>query len=303
MTWGSSDGALLEQLLPYQVRVLGVDPSSVARIATQKGIPTINEFFGEERAKSILQSFGKARLVTALNTFAHVADLDSFMKGIGLLLDDKGVFVSESHYLLDLITKLQYDFIYHEHLRYYSLRTLVRLFGRYGMDVFDVERIPTHSGSIRVFACRKGDYPVSPQVESLLKEESALGLASFHTYEEFAERAREHKTELANLLHGIKSKGERIVGLTYPARAVTLLQYCQIGPDILDYITEKSPLKIGKYAPGTHIKIVDESVLFKDQPEYGLLLSWHLADEIMPKFKANGFKGKFIIPLPKPRIA
>jgi hypothetical protein len=299
---GSSDGALLEQLLPHKVKVLGIDPSSTAKMAIERGIPTISEFFGEETAQAALHKYGRPRVVVALNTFAHVAALDSFVKGVNLLLDERGVFVTESHYLLDLVTKLQYDFIYHEHLRYYSLKTLVYLFNRYGMEVFDVERIPTHSGSIRVFASRKGAYPISSSVGSMLTAESELGLSSFSTYEEFAQRAERHKIVLTDMLSTLKQNGSRIAGLTYPARALTLMQYCGIGEQFLDYITEKSPLKVGKYAPGTHISIVDESVLFKDQPDYGLLLSWHLADEIIPKFKANGFKGKFIIPLPEPRI-
>ena len=300
---GSSDGALLEQLQPYKVKVLGIDPSSVAKIAIEKGIPTISQFFSEETAQTALRKFGKAKIVVALNTFAHVAALDSLVKGVNLLLDDGGVFVTESHYLMDLISKLQYDFIYHEHLRYYSLKTLVYLLGKYGMEIFDVQRIPTHSGSIRVFASRKDVYPTSASVSSLLEEESGSGLSSFSTYEEFARKAEAHKTLLRDMLSTLKQEGNRIVGLTYPARALTLMQYCGIGEQFLDYITEKSPLKVGKYAPGTHIRIVDESVLFEDQPDYGLLLSWHLAGEIIPKFKANGFKGKFIIPLPEPRIA
>jgi hypothetical protein len=203
---------------------------------------------------------------------------------------------------MDLVSKLQYDFIYHEHLRYYSLKTLAYLFNRYGMEVFDVERIPTHSGSIRVFACRKGTYPISASVGEMLELESRSGLSSFATYENFARRAQKHKVALTSMLSTLKQEGNRIVGLTYPARALTLMQYCGIDQQFLDYITEKSPLKVGKYAPATHIKIVDESVLFKDQPDYALMLSWHLADEIVAKMKANGYKGKFIIPLPEPRI-
>jgi len=299
---GSSDGALLEQLSSHKVKLLGIDPSSVAQIAIDKGIPTIREFFGEKTARAILRKFGKARVIVALNTFAHVAELDSLLRGINLLLDEKGVFVTESHYLVDLVSKLQYDFIYHEHLRYYSLKTLVYLFDKYGMEVHDVERIPTHSGSIRVFASRKGTYPISPSVGIMLEAESKLGISSSATYDEFARRAEEHKLALIGMLSTLKHEGNRIVGLTYPARALTLMQYCGIDQQFLDYITEQSPLKVGKYAPGTHIKIIDESVLFTDQPAYGLLLSWHLADEIIPKFKAKGYKGRFIIPLPEPRV-
>jgi len=299
---GSSDGFLLEKLLHHNVKVLGVEPSSVCDIAKEKGLNTLKVFFDKEEAKNILAHYGRAKVIVALNTFAHVAALDSFMKGVDLLLDDTGVFVTESHYLLDLITKLQYDFIYHEHLRYYSLRTLTQLFELYGMEVFDVERIPTHSGSLRVYAGKKGVYPISDSVGQLLRTEDAAALSSWNNYEEFARRVQSHRAELKNLLVKIKGQGERIVGVTYPARAVTLLQYCQIGPDILDYVTEGSELKVGKFTPGSHIKIVDESVIFEDQPDYGLLLSWHLSDEVISKFRARGYKGKFIIPLPTPRI-
>lgn len=299
---GSSDGALLERLMPHHVKVLGVDPSSVARMAIEKGIPTINEFFDQEEATRILDQYGNAKVITALNTFAHVAGLDSLMRGVKLLLDEAGVFVTESQHVLELITKLQYDFIYHEHLRYYSLKALIHLFNRYEMEVFDVERIPTHGGSIRVYACKAGAYPVSDSISTMLDMERNAGLTAFSAYEEFAKRVRVHRSELTNLLISIKSTGKTICGITYPARAITLLAYCQIGPEVLDYVTEKSPLKIGKYTPGTHIKIVDESKLFEGQPDYGLLLSWHLTEELVSKFRARGFRGKFIIPLPKPVI-
>lgn len=299
---GSSDGALLEQLVPYGPRILGVDPSSVARIAIANGLPTINEFFDQERAIRILEEYGRARVITALNTFAHVARLDSLMRGVKQLLDDLGVFVTESQHLLELITKLQYDFIYHEHLRYYSLKALMHLFDRYGMQVFDVEPVPTHGGSIRVYACKVGAYRMSDAVGAMLAAEERAGLASFATYRDFAKKVEAHRTELNALLSRIKGEGKRICGITYPARAITLLTYCGIGPEVLDYVTEKSPIKIGKYTPGTHIKIVDEARLFEDQPDYGLLLSWHLTEELVSKFRARGFRGMLIVPLPEPAV-
>ena len=213
------------------------------------------------------------------------------------------MFVSESHYLLDLVSELQYDFIYHEHSRYYSLRSLLFLFDQFDMDIFDVERLPTHSGSIRVYACKKGSHPISESVSSLLREEEDFGLSKLDTYAGFESKVVEHRQSLLDLLRGIRAKGQSIVGLTFPARAVTLLNYCQIGPEILDCITELSDIKIGRFSPGTHIRVVDQAVLFgDDQPDYGLLLSWHIQDEIIPKFKELGFKGKFIVPLPTPTI-
>ena len=299
---GSNDGALLEAFVSFGTRILGVDPSDVAELAIQKGLPTVRKFFDEKLARELVREHGHAKVVAALNTFAHVAKLDSFITGIKHFLAEDGVFVSESHYLLDLVSQLQYDFIYHEHSRYYSLRSLVHLFGRFGMDVFDVERIPTHSGSLRVFAARSGAYPVSAAVGALLAEEEAAGLSRAETYRAFGTKVQAHRAGFVALLKELRAAGHTIAGLTFPARAVTLLNFCGIGPETLDYISERSHLKIGKLTPGTHIPVVDERRLFTEGPEYGLLLSWHIRDEIIPKFKANGFKGKFIIPLPQPTI-
>jgi len=300
---GSNDGALLEAYLPHKVKVLGVDPSDVSQIAIDKGIPTLREFFNEGLAAKMAKEHGKAKLMASLNTFAHVSNLDSFVRGVRDLLTDDGVFVTESHYALDLINDLQYDFIYHEHSRYYTVRTLVYLFAKHGLEVFDVVRIPTHSGSIRVFAGKKGAHPVAKIVGELLAAEKAAGLENTDTYVAFAKKVAEHKTAFVKFLKDIRAKGSRIAGLTFPARAVTLLNYCGIGPETLDCITEMSTLKIGRYSPGTHIKVVDQEMLFREgAPEYGLLLSWHIQKEILPRFKAKGFKGKFILPLPQPTI-
>lgn len=300
---GSNDGALLEAFQKRGVRILGVDPTDVAQIAVGKKLTTISKFFKEDVAVEIARVYGKAKVITALNTFAHVSSLHSVVRGIEGLLTSDGVFISENHYVLDLIKELQYDFIYHEHSRYYSIHSLVFLFGRFNMDVFDIERIPTHSGSIRVFACKKGAYRVSDSVVALLKEEEAAGLHTLDTYRKFTEKVRAHQKSFRKMLQDIRAEGKTIAGLTFPARAVTLLNSCGIGPETLCYITELSHLKIGKFSPGTHIEVVDQKVLFGDSaPDYGLLLSWHIRDEIIPRFREKGFKGKFIIPLPIPTI-
>ena len=252
-------------------------------------------------ANEVLDKSGKAKLILSLNTFAHV-DLHPFMNGIKMLLDNSGVFVTESHYLLDLISELQYDAIYHEHFRYYSIKNLVFMFNIFGMDVFDVERKSTHAGSIRVYACKKGAHPISNSVRDLCNLEDKSGLSNLDTYLNFEKRVLQHKSKLLNLLSTLKSQNKRIVGLTFPARALTLLNYCQIDSGTLEYLTEQSHLKIGKYTPLSHIKIVPESYLFDDQPDFGFLLSWHITDEITKKFKEKGFNGKFIIPFPTPTI-
>jgi len=224
------------------------------------------------------------------------------MKGIKLLLDEKGVFVSESHYLMDLIDKLEYDAIYHEHLRYYGLRQLSILFKKYGIEIFDVERIPTHGGSLRVYSCFKDSFIIKDSVKKLLKKEDQRKLHSILTLKIFAKAVKENKKKLRKLLLDLKSKNKQIVGVSAPARSCTILNYCEINSKILDYITEKSTLKIGKYTPGTHIPVVDDKKLIEDQPDYALLWSWHLKESIVPKLRKDGFKGEFIIPLPEPIV-
>ena len=299
---GSNDGTLLENYLAYKVRVLGVDPSEAARLSLQKNIPTLREFFNEETAKKILEKQGKASVITATNVFAHVRELDSFMKGIKLLLGDKGVFIEESHYLADMISRMEYDSIYPEHLRYYSLNPLVCLFNKFGMDVFDAERIGTHGGSLRVFACKKGAYKISGSVSEVLKEEEKSGLYLKETFDAFAGKVLENRRKLQRMLNEIKSRGKKIVGIGAPAKGNTLLNYCKIGLDTLDYLAEKPNLKVGKYSPGMHIKVVEESGVFEEQPDYALLLAWNLKDIIIPKLREKGFKGKIIVPVPEPVI-
>lgn len=299
---GSNDGTLLEGYTPYKIKVLGVDPSSVAKIAIENSIPTINEFFNENSAKIILEKYGKAKVITGLNVFAHVKELFSLIKGVKLLLDDSGIFINESHYLLDMVQKLQYDEIYHEHLRYYSLEALVNLFNRFDMDVFYAERTPNQGGSILIFACKKGAYPISDSVTSLLQEEAKYNLNSYEVFDIFRNRVEEARRKLKTLLNEIKNKGYRIIGIGAPAKGTTLLNYCGIDSSILDYLVETNELKIGKYSPGMHIKILGESVIFKDQPEYALILPWNIKDKIVPKLREKGFKGKIIVPNPEPHI-
>lgn len=300
---GSNDGALLEAFQKRNVRILGVDPTDVTKIAAGKALPTLNKFFNEEVAAEIAQTYGKAKIMTALNVFAHLSSLHSVVRGIEELLTSDGVFISENGYILDLVKDLQWDFIYHEHARFYSLYSLVYLFNKFDMDVFHVERIPEHGGSIRVFACKRNVYRVSDSVSDLLEEEETFGLHELNTYEEFARKVKAHQKSLAKMLQGIRAKGKTIAGLTFPARAETLLTSCGIGPETICYITEWSDIKIGKFSPGTHIKVVDQKVLFGDEaPDYGLMLSWHIQKELISRFREKGFKGKFIIPLPVPTI-
>lgn len=299
---GSNDGTLLLNYAPYGVKILGIDPSSASALAEKKGIPTEVDFFNKETASRVERKYGKAKVITATNVFAHVDDVDSFMRGIRLLLSQDGVFVSESGYLLDMIETLGYDAIYHEHLRYYSLRPLTALFERFGMEVFDVERITSHSGSIRISASFKEAYPKKAAVDELLALEEKKGLYTRKTFIEFARRVYAHRDALTVSLAAIKKSGKRIVGIGAPAKGNTLLNFCDITSKTVDSILEKSALKIGLFTPWTHIPVVDETVLFKEQPEYAFILAWNLASELMSKLKQKGFNGKFIIPFPKIRI-
>jgi len=300
---GSNDGSLLESLQNRGVRFLGVDPTDITKVAIDKGLNTITEWFDESTADKIEKDYGKAKIITCLNTFAHTSHLDSIMKGIKKLLTEDGVFIIENQHLLDLIKDLQYDFIYHEHYRYYSVKSLNYLYNKFGMEIFDVEHVPTHGGSIRVFACKKGKHNIRSSVGEFLAAEERYGLNDFNTYTNFADRVKTHIEEFSKMLKNLRESGKTIMGLTASARAATLLNTCNIGPETLESITELSKLKIGKVSPGTHIKVVDQEVLFGDNaPDYGLLLSWHIKDEIIPRFRERGFKGKFIIPLPNPII-
>ncbi len=298
----SNDGSLLKEFTKYDIKVLGVDPASVAKIAIENGIPTIIDFFNEETSRAILQKYGKVKVITGLSLIPHAKELVSIIEGVKLLLEDSGVFLTESHYIMDLIEKLQYDAIYHEHLRYYSLTALVNLFNRFNMDVFHAERIHTHGGSIRVLVCKKGAYPISNSVKEILEQEEKYNLNSHETFNDFRDRVYENRRKLKKLLHDIKSQGYHIVGIGAPAKGTTLLNFCKIDSSILDYLVETNELKVGKYSPGMHIKILDESVFFKEQPEYALLLPWNIKDDIIPKLRSKGYKGKIIVPNPEPHI-
>jgi hypothetical protein len=299
---GSNDGTLLANYISHGIKVLGIDPSSSTSIALENGIPTIVDYFNAETAARAKEENGSAKIITATNVFAHVKDLDSFMHGIKELLDDTGVFISENGYVVDMVEGMQYDSIYHEHLRYYSVTSLMTLFARYDMEIIEVEQIPSHGGSIRVYAAKKGAWPVSDNVETLHKREKERGFDSFSRHQKFADDVVAMKFALLDIVYDLKKKGARIVGIGAPAKGNTLLNYCKLDTALIGSLMERSPLKIGLYSPGMHIPVVDEKYLFDNQPEAALLLSWNLADELVPKIRQAGYKGAFIIPNPVPRI-
>lgn len=303
MDIGSNDGTVLMAFKERGMRVLGVEATNIAKIANERGIETLQAFFDEKLAGKIIESHGHAGSIAATNVFAHVAGLGSIMRGVAKLLQDGGVFVTESHYLLDLLTTVQYDSIYHEHLRYYTLKSLIRFFDQYDFTVTDVERIDNYGGSIRVFACKGRDLPVSRAVADLLAEEEKAGLYGTEVYDRFAEQTRKARRDLLALIIKAKAEGKSMVGIGCPGRSSTLLNYTGVDPDLMPYIAEQSTsLKLGLFLPGQHIPIVDEKRMFEEQPDYAIMLSWHYAEAIIRKLREKGLKSTIVLPLPEVHV-
>jgi hypothetical protein len=299
---GSNDGTLISNFQKGGHRILGIEPTDTARIATERGIPTLQRYFGKELAREVKEKQGAAKVVTAANCFAHIEDVHAIVEGVIEMLAPDGVFISESHYLIGLLDSLQYDTVYHEHLRYYSVGSLAHLLGMHGLEIFHVRKIPTHGGSIRVYAARKGARPVQPSVRELLASEPT-GEAMRKRLAAFRDNVILSKLRLYALIRDIKEKGGRICGISAPSRASTLVNYVGLDEAIIDYVCEiPGSLKIGKCMPGTLIPVVDEGRMFEDQPDCAIIFSWHIADELAPKLRAKGYKGMLVTPLPVPRI-
>lgn len=298
---GSNDGNLLINFKDKH-RICGVTPEKIGEVAIGRGIPTIISYFQPPVVEKILHELGQAQLVTATNVFAHMEDIHGVLDGILKLLSEDGVFISESHYVLELVKTVQYDTIYHEHLRYYSLHSLKYLLNMHGLEVIHVKPIPTHGGSIRVYAARRGKHAVRDSVELQLQAERE-GLSA-SALEAFKHQVFQSRSDLWRLLAEIKNQGKSIVGVSAPSRASTLISYCGLDDGLLDSVVEiKGSHKIGKNIPGTLIPVLEEGLLFgDDQPDYALLLSWHIADELIPKLRQFGFRNKFIVPLPEPKV-
>ncbi len=299
---GSNDGTLLSNFQNGGHRVLGIEPTDVGDIANGKGIPTLKRYFGFDVARDVKREHGAASVVTAANCFAHIEDVHAIVDGIVEMLKDGGVFISESHYLIGLLDTLQYDTVYHEHLRYYSLTSLKHLLEMHDLEVFHARPIPSHGGSIRVYAARRGSHPVQESVRRMLASEPR-GDAMSKRLASFRRDVVLSKLRLLSMLRDLKEKGARIAGISAPSRASTLVNYAGLDEGIVDYVCEiPGSLKIGKYMPGTGIPVVDEAQLFSDQPDCAIVFSWHIADELAPKLRAKGFRGQLITPLPVPRM-
>ncbi len=301
---GSNDGTLLKSFQRMNIKTLGFEPAAnIANLARASGVDTINEFFDKKAAEKISTSV-KANAILATNVFAHVHDLYSFIEGVQMLLNDDGVFVIEVPYLVDLLDKVLFDTIYHEHLSYFALNPLVTLFSRFDMKVIDVKRIDTHGGSIRVYIAKSSERLSQKEtVPTMLKMEKRVGVSSLQTFIEFALQVGMIRDKLTAMLRGFKRSGKRIVAYGAPAKGNTLLNYCGIDADLIDYVVDESPLKQNMYTPGTHIRVLPPRILQDDRPDYALLLAWNYAKEIFDReliYRENG--GRFIVPIPAPRI-
>ncbi|MEJ2377536.1 MAG: class I SAM-dependent methyltransferase [Pseudolabrys sp.] len=299
---GSNDGTLLSNFKNGGHRVLGIEPTDVGDIANSRGIPTLKCYFGVEVARDVVNEHGPASVVTAANCFAHMEDVHAIVDGIKAMLKEDGVFISESHYLIPLLDTLQYDTVYHEHLRYYSLASLKYLLEMHDLEVFHARPIPSHGGSIRVYATRRGSHAVNDSVGEMLEAEPR-GEAMSKRLAAFRRDVVLSKLRLLSMLRDLKEKGARVAGISAPSRASTLVNYVGLDEGLIDYVCEiAGSLKIGKCMPGTAIPVVDEATLFEDQPDCAIIFSWHIADELAPKLRAKGFRGQLITPLPAPRL-
>ncbi len=296
---GSNDGTLLSNFKNH--KILGIEPTNAANLANERGIETMISFFNADSAKKALKQKGPAKIITATNVFAHIEDIHSIVDAILLLLKDDGIFINESHYLADLIRTVQYDTVYHEHLRYYSLTSMKYLLELHGLEVIHARRIPTHGGSIRVYSARKGKYKIENSVHRILEEERET--LTERSFQAFRKNVVMSKLQLYALLADIKSTDKKVYGIGAPSRASTLINYVGLDDGVIDCVVEvKGSYKINKYIPGTMIPVYEEERLFRDQPEYALLFSWHIANELIPKLTEKGFRGKYIVPLPIPKI-
>lgn len=301
----SNDGSLLERFNDHGVRTLGVEPATnIAEIARAKGIETVNEFFNGEAALKIRESHGPAKAVIGNNVLAHVDELRDFFGGFKKLLSDDGLAIVEMPYLGELLDGLEYDTVYHEHLCYFSVNSIIRLCDEVGLSVVRIDKVPVHGGSLRVYAGRKELYGAhADEVLALAAMEEEIGMTSFQRYARFAEEVRGNRTAIRSLLEKLTNEGKTIAGYGAPAKGNTLLNYCGIDTALVPYTVDKSDLKVNKFTPGMHLPVMEAPTLLERQPDYVIILAWNFADEIIrqqSEYKARG--GKFIIPVPVPQV-
>ncbi len=302
----SNDGYLLQYFAAQGVPVLGIEPAAnVAREAEKKGVTTLVKFFGMQTAAEMVRQGTRADVLIGNNVLAHAPDLNDFVAGMKILLAPQGVATMEFPHLLKLIQDNQFDTIYHEHFSYFSFLTVQNVFAKHGIELFDVEEIPTHGGSLRIFGqhAQSGEKAISTRVADLIGRERGAGLYRADTYLVFDERVREAKRRLLEFLIGAKRAGKRIVGYGAPAKGNTLLNYCGIRSDFVDYTVDRSPHKQGRFLPGVHLPIHAPERIFETRPDYVLILPWNLKDEIVEQMKGiRAWGGRFVVPIPEVRV-
>jgi SAM-dependent methyltransferase len=299
----SNDGYLLQYFVKAGIPVLGIEPAAnVAKVAVEKGVPTLVQFFGAQLARELAAEGRCADLVLGNNVLAQVPDLNDFVEGLSILLKPEGVLTLEFPHLLRLIERNEFDTIYHEHFSYFSLLTTVRILEAYGLKVFDVEELASHGGSLRVYACRAEcqTHVTGSIVRELVAEEEKAGLGTTEGYDSFSRQVRETKFALLEFLLSAARAGKSVAGYGAPGKSATLLHYCGIGKDLIEYTVDRSPYKQGRFLPGTHIPISDPGRIRETRPDYVVILPWNLKDEIMEQLQfIREWGGRFVVPIPK----
>ena len=302
----SNDGYLLQYFVKKGIPVLGIEPSgNVASAARKKGIDTLVEFLTTNSAKEVVAKKRRADLVLGNNVLAHVPDLNDFVEGLKVLLSEHGVLTMEFPHLLCLIKENQFDTIYHEHFSYFSFLAVGQIFAKHGLRIFDVDQLPTHGGSLRIYAAHEASrrWEEQASVAKLLAEERSAGLNDISSYSNFSEQVNKTKLDLLRFLIDVKRAGKKIVGYGAPAKGNTLLNFCGIRSDIIDYTVDRSPQKQGMFLPGTHIPIAPPEKIFESKPDYVLILPWNLRDEIAAQMSGiAAWGGKLVVPIPEVRV-
>ena len=302
----SNDGYLLQNFVDKGIPVLGIEPAeNIAKVAEEKGIPSLIKFFGVQTAKELVIQGIKADLLIGNNVLAHVPNLNDFIAGLKIILNPNGILTMEFPHVLQLIQQNQFDTIYHEHFSYFSFLTVDKIFAAHNLTLFDVEELPTHGGSLRIYAKHDdAENPsISERVKDLKAKEIAAGLHLIETYITFGEKVKETKRKLLRFLLEAQVEGKSIVGYGAPAKGNTLLNYCGIGRDFIDYTVDRNPHKQGLFLPGTHIPITSPDKIRETQPEYLLILPWNLKEEIMEQMAFIGeWGGQFVVPIPEVKV-
>jgi len=303
----SNDGYLLQYFVRDGVPVLGIEPAAnVAKVALEKGVPTMVRFLGTQLAEELAAEGRQADLVLGNNVLAQVPQLNDFVEGLKILLKPHGVLTLEFPHLLRLIERNEFDTIYHEHFSYFSMLTVERILEAHGMKAFDVEELATHGGSLRIYASRAEDetHEISPNVARVIADEVKAGLATSGGYDSFAVQVRDTKWALVDFLLSARRQGKTVAGYGAPGKSATLLHYCGIGRDLLEYTVDRSPYKQGRFLPGSHIPIHHPDRIRETRPDYVVILPWNLKDEIIAQLDyIREWGGQFVIPIPKVTIA